>query len=299
MRDSEDGDAHHEVTAQTADEPAAGASLPQAPVRDVEQLPGLEPDRRISDWGRSERVEGLVDRTVYEFLYRYWFRVEVEGIDNVPGDGGGLLVANHSGAVPSDGAMIGKALREEHPGRRPLHIATEKPFGGTPGLGMLITKLGGVAAHPANLHRLLFDERQLALLFPEGQAGAQKSLRQRYRLRPFATPEFVRIAIRARVPIVPIALVGAEEAMPVFARLAALRGPLRQLERLPFSSLALAAPLPAKVRIRFLEPVDLSELAPEDWRDPALTRQIAEDVRALIQENVFELVGERRSVWLG
>ena len=296
MQDRDDGDADTGVTVELSRE-EIGATLPAAVGPD--QLPGLEPERRITDWGRSERIEGLVDRTIYDFLYRYWFRVEHEGIDNVPDAGGALLVANHSGAVPSDGAMIGKAVREEHPRRRSLYIATERRFGGLPGVGMLVTKLGGVAAHPANLHRLLFDEGELALLFPEGQAGAQKSLKERYRLRPFHSAEFVEAAIRARVPIIPIALIGAEEATPVFGRLSAMRGPLRRLGRLPLTSLSAGAPLPAKVRIRFLEPVATDELEPESWRDGGLTRTLAEDVRALIQENVFEMVGQRRSVWLG
>ena len=150
-----------------------------------EQLPGIEPERRVTDWGRSERVEGLVDRTVYDFFYRYWFRVAVEGVENVPHDGAALLVANHSGAIPSDGPMIAKAIKEEHPRPRPVHISAERPFAGWPGIGMLFTKLGAVAAHPANLHRLLFDERELVLVFPEGPAGARKPVKERYRLRAF------------------------------------------------------------------------------------------------------------------
>jgi 1-acyl-sn-glycerol-3-phosphate acyltransferase len=299
MEDPDDGEADTGVTVEFSREELGGASLPAAPDRGPDQLPGLEPERRITDWGRSERIEGFVDRTVYDFLYRYWFRVELEGVDNVPDTGGALLVANHSGAVPSDGAMIGKALREEHPRRRPLYIATERRFGGMPGVGMLVTKLGGVAAHPANLHRLLFDEGELALLFPEGQAGAQKSLRDRYRLRAFPNAEFVTVAIRARVPIVPIALIGAEEATPVFGRLGAMRGPLRRLGRLPLVPLSAGAPLPAKVRIRFLEPVGTDELEPESWRDRGLIQSLAEDTRALIQENLLEMVGQRRSVWFG
>ena len=69
-------------------------------------LPAIEPDRQVTDWGRSERIEGLMDRTVYDWLYHYWFRCEVEGIENVPATGGALLVSNHSGALPPDAAMI-------------------------------------------------------------------------------------------------------------------------------------------------------------------------------------------------
>jgi 1-acyl-sn-glycerol-3-phosphate acyltransferase len=276
------------------------AQLPDTRPSRADHLPGLEPERRVTDWGRSERVEGLVDRTVYDFLYRYWFRVEVERVDNVPGEGGALLVSNHSGAVPSDGAMIAKALREEHPRRRPLHISTEREFTGMPGVGMLVTKLGGVPAHPANLHRLLHDEEQLVLLFPEGQPAARKALKDRYRLRAFGSEAFVATAIRAGVPIVPVAVVGAEEALPVLGRLGGrLARPLRRVTRVARLPVATPAPLPAKFRIRFLEPVATHELAPDAASDEHLLQTISRDVRGLIQENLFELVAARRSVWLG
>ncbi len=255
-----------------------------------EQLPGLEAERQVTDWGRSERVEGVVDRTLYDFLYHYWFRVEVDGIENVPADGGALLVANHAGAMPSDGAMIAKAMREEHPRRRAVQLATDSPFAGFPGLGMLVTKLGAVAAHPANLHRLLFDERQLVLAFPEGHRAQRKPLGQRYRLCPFDGVAFARAALRARVPIVPVAVLGAEEALPRFGSLA----PLRRIAHLPLTT---GLPLPAKFRIRFLEPVATDELEEDD--DPGFVESLEGDIRALIQENLLELVAQRRSVWLG
>lgn len=257
-----------------------------------EQLPGLEPERHVTDWGRSERVEAIVDRTLYDFLYHYWFRVEVEGIDNLPADGGALLVANHAGAMPSDGAMIAKAVREEHPRHRVVQLATDSHFAGFPGLGMLVTKLGAVSAHPANLHRLLFDERQLVLAFPEGHRGVRKSLRERYRMRRFDRLGFAAAAVRARVPIVPIAVIGAEEALPRFGSLA----PLRLVAQLPLTT---GLPLPAKFRIRFLEPVETDELDEAAAGDPAFVDALQADVRALIQENLLELVAERRSVWLG
>jgi 1-acyl-sn-glycerol-3-phosphate acyltransferase len=266
--------------------------LPAEPGDLRQQLPGLEPERQVTDWGRSERIESVVDRTLYEFLYHYWFRVEVEGIENVPVDGGALLVANHAGAIPSDGAMVAKAIREEHRRRRAVQIATESQLAGLPGLGMLVTKLGAVAAHPANLHRLLFDERQLVLVFPEGHRGVRKPLGQRYRLRRFDRVAFVQAAIRARAPIVPVAVLGAEEATPTF-------GSLRALRRFAHLPLTTGVPLPAKFRIRFLEPVETDELDDAAGGDPGFVEALQADVRALIQENLLELVAQRRSVWLG
>lgn len=257
-------------------------------------LPGIEPERQITDWGRSERVEGFVDRTVYDFLYRYWFRVAVEGIENVPAQGAALILANHSGAIPADGPMVLKAVREEHPHPRPVHIASGRRLGALPGIGMLVTKLGGVAAHPANLHRLLFDERELVLMFPEGPGAARKPLTERYRLALFDVG-CVQAALRARARIVPLAVVGAEEAVPVLARI----GPLRGLTRLPHVPLAPALPLPAKFKLRFLEPVRTDGLPNMAWQDQELVRELSADIRALIQENLLEMVAARRSVWLG
>jgi 1-acyl-sn-glycerol-3-phosphate acyltransferase len=257
-------------------------------------LPGLEPERQISDWGRSERVERIVDRTLYGFLYHYWFRVEVEGIENVPSEGGALLVANHAGALPSDGAMIAKALREEHPRARAVHLATDRSLKSVPGLGMLATKIGAVQAHPANLSRLLYDERELVLVFPEGRGGARKPLKERYRLRRFDAG-FVQTALRAHVPIIPLAVVGAEESVPVLARI----NPLRRFVRLPSVVLSPALPLPAKFKIRFLEPVCSDGLGEAPWSDERLVHTLGFEIRALIQENLLEMVAGRRSVWLG
>src|SRR3954471_20048209 len=129
--------------------------------RDRELLPAIEPERTINDWGRSERVEELFDRTLVEFFYRYWFRAEIEGVENVPASGGALLVSNHSGALPPDAAVIAKAIREEHSNPRELNITVEHFFKGYPLFSMLIPKIGCVAAHPANVQRLLYDEQKL------------------------------------------------------------------------------------------------------------------------------------------
>jgi 1-acyl-sn-glycerol-3-phosphate acyltransferase len=262
------------------------AGLPASPEGLRDALPGLEPERQVTDWGRSERIERLFDRTLFGFLYHYWFRVEVEGIDNVPGAGGALLVANHGSVIPADGAMIAKAIGEAHQRPRALHLAVDPAFAALPGAGMLQTKLGVVGTHPANLHRLLFDERELVLTFPEGGEATRKALSERYRLARFHSTAFIKAALRARVPIVPVAVLGAEESLPVFARLPRLR-------------ISTALPLPAKFRIRFLEPVATASLGGAAADDERVLQALSHDIRALIQENLLELVAERRSVWLG
>jgi 1-acyl-sn-glycerol-3-phosphate acyltransferase len=269
--------AEREIT-ETGLSPAPAHQLGLEDMRS--HLPGLEPDRQVTDWGRSERVEGAVDGTLYHFLYHYWFRVAVEGIDNVPTDGPALIVANQAGAVVPSAAMIVKAVREEHSRPRPVHFVTDPKLADLPAVGMLVTKVGGVTNHPANLRRLLFDEGQLVLAFPEG-AGA-KSIKHRYRLRPFAQDQTIATAIQAGAPIVPLAMVGTEEAFPVVLRL-------------PGIKIAAPVPLPARLGLRFLEPVETAGVQRDDNRRQTL----AHDLRALIQENLLEMLAHRRSVWLG
>ncbi len=271
-------------------------------------LPGLEPDRRVNDWGRSERIEGLLDSTVSEFLYRYWFRVEVEGIEHVPSDGGALLVSNHAGALPPDAPMIAKAVKEEHAHPRPVYLTMEHFFKGYPGFSMLLPKVGGVAAHPANVHRLLHDEGQLVLVFPEGRKGTEKLYKDRYKLRRFGRGGFVEAAMRARAPIVPIAVVGAEEAAPIFAHLTVLQK-LTGLLYVPLTPtfphlglLGMAGYLPAKFKIRFLAPVPTDVLSADGeaaWEDKGLVQTVSHEIRTRIQENLLDMLGRRRSVWFG
>ena len=280
------------------------AQLPAVRSDDLRgHLPGIEPERQLNDWGRSERVEGFMDRTLVDFFYRYWFRAEVEGIENVPAAGGALLASNHSGALPPDAAMIAKAIKEEHPHPRPLNITVEHFFKGYPGFSMLIPKIGCVAAHPANVHRLLFDEDQLVLVFPEGRKGTEKLYKDRYRLRRFGRGGFVVAAMRARAPIVPVCVVGAEEAAPVFAQLGLFKR-LTGLLYFPitptfphFGLLGMLGYLPAKFKIRFLDPIAFDEEGLHE--DKALVQTVAHDIRARIQENLWDMLAHRRSVWFG
>lgn len=297
-----EGEPAYDPRAGVLDSPPAPAP---ADLRDLRELiPAPEPGRELDDWGRSERVMTRFE-PLLDFYYHHWFRVETEAIENVPGEGGALIVSNHSGALPPDAPMIMQAIRHEHPNPRPLHMLGEHWFKGYPGVGMLTNKLGLVAAHPANAQRLLHDEGRLVLVFPEGQKGSRKLYWQRYRLRRFGRGGFVRTAMRAGVPIVPVAVLGAEEAMPIFAHVPALQR-LTGLIYFPvnhaFPQFGLAAALmymPAKFKIRFLEPVDLSEYSPEDAEDLALVQEIGESIRTRIQLELDEMRSSRRSVWFG
>ena len=280
-----------------------GADAPSAEQL-KELLPAAEPGRDLDDWGRSERLMALAD-PVLNFYYRYWFRAETEGVENVPASGGALLVCNHAGALPPDAPMIMQAIRNEHPSPRPLYMLGEHWFKGYPGVGMLANKLGVVPAHPANAQRLLGNEGRLAIVFPEGIKGSGKVLWQRYRLRRFGRGGFVRTALRAGVPIVPVALVGGEEAMPIFAHMRSLQKATGLLyapinHAFPhFGPLAALMYMPAKFKIRFLEPLDIASLPEGTVGDSAAVQGVAEEVRTRIQTALDEMLAERKSVWMG
>jgi 1-acyl-sn-glycerol-3-phosphate acyltransferase len=289
--------AEEEVIGKTA----GGLPVRRGDLRDY--LPALETERQVNDWGRSERVEGLFDRAVVDFFYKYWFRAEIQGIENVPSSGGALLVSNHSGALPPDAAMIAKAIKEEHAQPRPLNITVEHFFKGYPGFSMLIPKIGCVAAHPANVQRLLYDEQQLVLVFPEGRKGTEKLYKDRYKLRRFGRGGFVEAAMRAQAPIVPVCVVGAEESAPIFAQITALQK-LTGLLYFPLTPtfpwlgpLGMLGYLPAKFKLRFLEPLRFDE--ERMWEDKALVQTVAHEIRARIQENVLDMLKTRKSVWFG
>jgi 1-acyl-sn-glycerol-3-phosphate acyltransferase len=290
-------DAEEDVIGTTA----AGLPVRRGNLRDY--LPAVETERQVNDWGRSERVEGLFDKAVVDFFYKYWFRAEIQGIENVPSSGGALLVSNHSGALPPDAAMIAKAIKEEHSHPRPLNITVEHFFKGYPGFSMLIPKIGCVAAHPANVQRLLYDEEQLVLVFPEGRKGTEKLYKDRYKLRRFGRGGFVEAAMRAGAPIVPVCVVGAEEAAPIFAKVSALQK-LTGLIYFPltptfpwFGPLGMLGFLPAKFKLRFLEPMYFDEQ--RMWEDKALVQTVAHEIRVRIQENVLDMLKTRKSVWFG
>jgi hypothetical protein len=153
----------------------------------------------VDEWGRSERVRQQV-RRLYDPVYRKLFRVEWEGLEKIP-KGPALLVANHAAAIPSDAPVIMHGIEEEL--GRPIYGLADHFFRQLPVLGTLWSRAGGVVAHPDNAYRLLREQRQLVLVFPEGTKGSGKTYAERYRLRRFGRGGFVEIAMRSGVPVVP------------------------------------------------------------------------------------------------
>jgi 1-acyl-sn-glycerol-3-phosphate acyltransferase len=244
-----------------------------------------------------------IARTVYAPIYERWFRVEWEGMENIPSDGGALLVANHAAALPSDAPAIMHGIEVEM--GRPVYGLADHFFKSAPVLGTLWARNGGVVAQPDNAYRLLREQGQLALVFPEGTKGPAKTYDERYRLRRFGRGGFVEIAMRAGVPIIPIAVVGAEESMPTIARVPALAKVLGlpyfpiTANMLAFGPLGALAYFPAKFKIRVLEPVTFDVPPDQPRYSRSRIMDASEEIRQSIQEALYDMLQQRRSVWFG
>jgi 1-acyl-sn-glycerol-3-phosphate acyltransferase len=266
---------------------------------------------RMAMRGRSEEVDDFgfdpiyeqKFRTVLEFLYSKYFRVETSGIERVPSHGRCLLVANHSGTVPLDGVMLKTAVKLEHPAGRDVRWLTEDFIYHMPYLGSIMNRLGAVRACQENAERLLGKE-QLVAVFPEGVKGIGKLFSERYRLQRFGRGGFIKLCLRTQTPIVPVAVVGAEETNPLLFRFEYLSKAIG-VPYVPVTpTFPLLGPLgllpaPTKWTIEFGEPLDFSGHGVDAADDELLVGRLAERVRATIQSMLDRKVGARKSVFFG
>jgi 1-acyl-sn-glycerol-3-phosphate acyltransferase len=257
----------------------------------------------VDGWGRSERMRAIA-RRIYDPIYRRWFRAEWDGLEHIPEEGGALLIGNHGGAIPSDASVIMHGIETEL--GRPVYGMADNLFRLVPGVGTLWSRAGGVPAHPDNAYRLLHDEQQLALVFPEGTKATGKLARDRYQLRRFGRGGFVEIAMRAGVPVVPLAIVGNEESMPIVFKASRL-AKLMNLPYFPVTAnqfvfgpvLGLIIPFPSKFRIRVLPPVYFDAAPNQERYNRSLVMDQADRIRGRIQDALYDMLRDRRSVWFG
>lgn len=260
-----------------------------------DEAPGGQLDE-VDEFGFDPRfTERMLP--AFRWLYERYWRVEAEGVEHVPANGPALLVANHAGVVPWDGAMIRTAIWLEH--RRPRHarmLVVNFAFR-WPVLSEFLLKTGNVLAHPENA-RLLLERGELVGVFPEGTKGAAKRYTQRYRVGRFGRAGFAQVALRTGAPIIPVAVVGSEEVHPVVYDTPAL-GRIFGAPTLPFTATfpwlgaAGLVPLPSKWFIAFGEPIETAGLAADAAGDQGLALELSEQVRGWIQGRVNELRGRR------
>jgi 1-acyl-sn-glycerol-3-phosphate acyltransferase len=235
-------------------------------------------------------------------VYRKYWRVDASGVRNVPRRGAALLVSNHAGVLPYDGAMIKVALFEHGVDRHARALIADWFFS-FPVLSWMLRRTGQTLGHPDDTHRLL-SSGELVLVFPEGIKGTGKLWNERYRLRRFGRGGFVEAAIRAQAPIVPVSVVGSEEIYPMFADVR----PLARLTGFPYFPLTPTwpwlgplglIPLPSKWRIEFHPPIRTDELPPEAADDPSVVMRVADQVRDVIQQGVVDNLMRRRGAFRG
>lgn len=310
----------------TADESEALAQLVDAGVdilRSLARAAGLEPQtaedaiaallafvrRRITgeytldEFGFDADFTDHVYLPLLRPLYRHWFRVEVRGIENIPAEGGALLVANHSGTIALDALMVQVALADAHPARRRLRMLGADLVFSTPFVGEVARRAGATLASNADARRLL-AAGHLVGVWPEGFKGVGKSFSERYRLQRFGRGGFVAQAISAQVPIIPCSIIGAEETYPMLGEaplLAKLLGlpyfPLTPTY--PWLGVLGMIPLPTKWTIEFGEPIATDAMDPTLADDPMTVLDLTDEVRETIQQSIYRLLSARRSVFRG
>ena len=255
----------------------------------------------LDDFGYDEAAARVFD-PLLDFLYRVWWRVTLSGVENIPNSGRALLVINHSGTLPWDGAMVKRGIATEHPARRHCRMLALDMFTTLPYLQPLLRQLGEVRACPENGERLLARD-ELVGVFPEGVKGVGKYYRDRYRLARFGRGGFVRLALRTRSPIVPISVVGAEEIHPIIARLDFLGRPFGfpyfpVTPTFPALGPLGVVPLPSKWWIDVGKPIDL-RLGPEVADRPMIVNELADNVRTTLQQMIDSRLSRRGSVFSG
>jgi 1-acyl-sn-glycerol-3-phosphate acyltransferase len=227
------------------------------------------------------------------FLYRYYFRVQTSGLENLP-RGRALFIANHSGQVPLDGAMLGTALMLDAEPPRFARSMVERWSAELPFVSVIFPRLGQVIGTPENARRLLENE-EVIVVFPEGYRGISKTFDQRYQLVDFGLG-FMRLALETRTPIVPVSIVGAEEQYPSIANVRPLAKLLRMpaFPIIPQAFVGMMLPLPVRYRLAFGEPLYF-EGDPDD--DDAVIEQKVWVVKQTIQSMLHRALKERKSVF--
>ena len=251
-------------------------------------------DYEVDDFGFDPQITEVLISAI-EPLAEKWFRLEVRGVENIPQEGGALLVANHSGTVPLDGIITGYAV-SKYGGRNLRPLGADLVFS-LPFIGQVARKVGATLACSEDAERLL-RTGELAGVWPEGFKGIGKPFAERYKLQRFGRGGFVSSAMRAQVPIVPVSIVGAEEIYPLIGNvpsLARLLG-VPYLPITPFFPLLGPLgmiPLPSKWIIEFGEPIRTDAYEPEAADDPMLLFNVTDQVRETIQQTLYTLLVDR------
>jgi len=259
----------------------------------------LTGDYEVDEFGFDPEITEQITLSLLRPLAEKWFRIEVRGLENIPDDGGALIVSNHSGTIPLDAAMTMVAVHD-HTGRFLRALGADLVFR-LPLMGQIARQGGATLACHEDAERMLRNG-ELVGVWPEGFKGIGKPFSERYKLQRFGRGGFVGAALRTGVPIVPLSVVGAEEIyplvgnMPTLARL--LNIPYMPITPLfPWLGPLGLVPLPSKWLLEFGEPIRTDELEAGAADDPMLIFNLTDQVRESIQQTLYRLLMRRESVW--
>ncbi len=251
-------------------------------------LPAVEDAGHGYDrFGMSRRHLAWALRVAWP-IYRHYFRVESIGVENIPQRGPAILVANHSGTLPFDAAMLCVDVAQR--AGRALRPAADHFIGGMPFIGVALQRLGVVGGSAENLAALL-EGGECMLIFPEGVPGISKPLSDRYQLKLWRVGH-AELALRFRVPVIPVAVIGAEEQWPVMTNSKRL-GRMMGVPHVPIPFLPL--PLPVKYHIHYGEPVLLEPGANPD--DPAAVQRAATTIKHQVERLIARGLAGRHGVF--
>jgi 1-acyl-sn-glycerol-3-phosphate acyltransferase len=258
-------------------------------------------DYPIDDFGFDQDLTDSVMMPALRPLYEKYFRIETRGMENVPSEGGALIVANHSGTIPVDSTMTTVALHDHHPAHRHLRMLAADLVFTMPLVAPLARKTGATLACNEDAERLM-SAGELVGVWPEGFKGIGKPFSERYKLQRFGRGGFVSAALRAGVPIIPCSIVGAEEIYPLVGNIPALARALGvpYIPITPFFPLLGPLgllPLPSKWIIEFGEPIETDKIGAAGADDPMLVFNLTDQVRETIQQTLYKLLLSRRSVF--
>ena len=251
----------------------------------------------VDDFGFDPEFTDKVLLQAVRPLYRHWFRVEVSGIQSIPDQGGALVVANHSGTIAVDSVMTQVAVHDEHPSHRFLRMLGADLVFQTPFLGDVARRAGHTLACHDDAERLL-TSGEVVGVWPEGFKGIGKPFSERYRLQRFGRGGFVSAAVRTGTPIIPTAIVGAEEIYPMVANASVVARVLGLpyfpiTPTFPFLGPLGLVPLPSKWLIHFDDPIPTDHLPSGAADDPAVLFEITDRVRERIQRRLYDLLAQR------
>jgi 1-acyl-sn-glycerol-3-phosphate acyltransferase len=259
----------------------------------------LTGDYEVDEFGFDPEVTEKLTLALLRPIAEKWFRVEVRGIENIPAEGGALIVSNHSGTVPLDALMTTVAVHD-NTGRFLRLLGADLVFR-MPFIGEMARRGGATLACNEDAERML-RRGDLVGVWPEGFKGIGKPFSQRYKLQRFGRGGFVSAALRTGVPIIPLSVVGAEETYPLVGNIPSLARLLGvpYIPVTPFfpwlGPLGLV-PLPSKWLLEFGEPIRTDEIDAGAADDPMLVFHLTDQVRETIQQTLYNLLMARESVW--